>query len=233
MTRRYYHPELPANGGRIRLSEPESQHAVKVMRIQLGDVIELFDGKGQQAAGRISEINRRYCDCLAEGPEAIDREPGRQLHLGIALPKPDRARELIERLTELGVKSVTPLVTSRTQRPPSAGLLDRLRRGSIEACKQSGRNLLIQINAPMSAADFVASCEADVSRWMADQGGPAIASLMNTAGDQMVGAIGPEGGWTDEELALAKDSGFKLVSFGKRILRVETAATLMAARLLD
>jgi 16S rRNA (uracil1498-N3)-methyltransferase len=233
MTRRYYHPDLPAEGGCLQLSEPEFQHAVRVMRVQLGDQIELFDGKGHQASAIVNKITRRQLECSAESRQAVDREPNRLLRLGIALPKPDRARELIERLTELGVQSVTPLITSRTQRSPSASLLERLRRGSIEACKQSGRNRLICIDQPINAAAFFANSYTGATRWIADQSGPAIGDLIDLAGNDLVAAIGPEGGWTSEELACAGDSGFQLVGFGKRILRVETAATFLASRLLD
>ncbi len=233
MTHRYYHPDLPASGGRVQFSEAEFQHAAKVMRVQVGDEIELFDGRGRQAAAVIREVTRRSLDCVAAPPKAVDREPVRQLDLGIALPKPDRARELVERLTELGVKSVTPLITSRTQRPPSGSLLERLRRGSIEACKQSGRNMLLQINDSASAGDFFQSCDQQASCWVADQRGLSIADVIDTASQRVIGAVGPAGGWTTEELKQARDSGFQAVAFGNRILRVETASVFMAARLLE
>ena len=231
MTRRYYHPDLPPDGGRVSLSEAEHQHAVKVMRVQVGDAIELFDGWGHQAAAVIAEISRQKCLCDAQPSQEVDREPSRELHLGIALPKPDRARELIERLTELGVKSVTPLRADRTQRAPTSGLLTKLRRGCIEACKQSGRNVLLEVHEPVAAFKFFPATDPTITRWLAHPGGSSVESAQRDV--RMIAAIGPEGGWTEREVSTAQACGFELVDCGARIYRIETAAAFVAARLLD
>jgi 16S rRNA (uracil1498-N3)-methyltransferase len=231
MTRRYYHPDLPPDGGRICLSEAEHQHAAKVMRVQVGDAIELFDGRGNQAAAVIAEITRQTCRCDAQPSQAIDREPSRELHLAIALPKPDRARELIERLTELGVTSVTPLKAERTQRAPTSALLNKLRRGCIEACKQSGRNVLLEVHEPLAAGEFFPAADPKIARWLAHPGGVSVDSARRDR--KMIAAIGPEGGWTEQEVSTAQACGFELVDCGARIYRIETAAAFVAARLLD
>jgi 16S rRNA (uracil1498-N3)-methyltransferase len=231
MTRRYFVPDLPPHGGLVTLSDHEAQHAVRVMRVQVGDAITLFDGKGSESKAIISELSRNECCCDAEPPERVDREPVRAIHLGIALPKPDRARELIERLTELGVKSVRPITAARTQRPPSDSLLEKLHRGVIEACKQSGRNELLQILPTQSATDFFTS---------SDEGKRLIAHLTPESksldvakkSSTIFAAIGPEGGWTDDEFTLATDHGFEPINLGKRIYRVETAATVVASLLV-
>ncbi len=175
---------------------------------------------------------RNECDCDAEPSERVDREPARAIHLGIALPKPDRARELIERLTELGVKSVTPLTAERTQRPPSDSLLEKLRRGVIEACKQCGRNELLQILPTQSATDFFASSDEETRLIAHRLGRVDDHSMWRMKSSTVIAAIGPEGGWTDNEVRLATDHGFEPINLGKRIYRVETAATVMAAVLV-
>ena len=142
MTRRYFVPKLPAQGGPIDLPDAEAQHAVRVMRVQVGEELELFDGNGHQSRGVITQIKRNACQCEVSQVSFVSREPAVVVNLGIALPKPDRAKELIERLTELGVHRVTPLVAERSQRPPGDSLLEKLSRAVIEACKQSGRNIL-------------------------------------------------------------------------------------------
>ncbi len=147
MTRRYYVPELPSSGGLVELPKPEAQHAIRVMRVLVGDAVILFDGLGREAAAVIESVGRNECVCAVENVRSIDRELGRSLHLAIALPKPDRAREMIERLTEIGVTKVTPLVAQHTQRSPTESLVEKLRRGVIEACKQCGRNQLLEIAA--------------------------------------------------------------------------------------
>ncbi|MGI9474117.1 MAG: RsmE family RNA methyltransferase [Rubripirellula sp.] len=231
MTRRYFVSNLPENGGLVALSTAEAQHATRVMRVQVGDTLTLFDGGGNEAEATFVAVGRNECQCEAEPQRRVDREPSTEIHLGIALPKPDRARELIERLTEIGVKSVTPLVAARTQRPPSDSLLQKLSRGVIEACKQSGRNQLLTLHAPVSASSFFETARSD-HRWIAHSSGSAIATRQDSAGS-VVAVVGPEGGWTDEEFQLAVDLGYTPIDLGRRIYRIETAATVIASVLAN
>lgn len=229
MTRRYYHPELPSAGGLIQLTDDEAQHAIRVMRVKAGDQITLFDGRGNQAEAEIISVNRRECHCCSEPTVAIDRESSLKLHLGIALPKPDRARDLIERLTELGVHSVTPLVAARTQRSPSTSLIDKLRRAVIEASKQCGRNQLMKIHEPQSFSEIMVGGEPITNRWIAHPSGHPLCSLMEDRVEILTVLVGPEGGWTEDEVEAADANGYRGVNLGRRILRIETAAVLIAA----
>ncbi len=230
MTRRYYVPDLPTNGGLVTLPSSEAQHATRVMRVQAGDTIELFDGKGRQTMAVIVDAGRKACHCDAQPSEFVSREPQRVIHLGIGLPKPDRAREMIERLTELGVKTVTPLMTERTQRAPSDSLIEKLRRGVIEACKQSGRNETLDILETQKSNDFFAS-DHNGRRLIAHPSDIQF-SLEEVENDQIVtAAIGPEGGWTENEHQTAMENGFQSIDLGKRIYRIETAATVIASLL--
>lgn len=229
MTRRYFVPDLPENGGLVPLPVHEAQHAARVMRVQIGDSIALFNGTGYEAEASVAAISKNECQCEAGPIRFVDREPKIEIHLGIALPKPDRARELIERLTEIGVASVTPLLATRTQRPPSDSLLQKLRRGVIEACKQSGRNQLLSIHEPIRASQFFESCQADHC-WIAQPSGTAFSNWGEVTGS-VVSVIGPEGGWTDEEIHSAVSVGFTPIDLGNRIYRIETAATVLAALL--
>jgi 16S rRNA (uracil1498-N3)-methyltransferase len=227
MTRRYFVPDLPILGGLVSLPEAEAQHASRVMRVQVGDDLVLFDGRGNEATANFVQVGRKECHCQANAAQAINREPKREIHLAIALPKPDRSRELIERLTEMGVCSLTPLIAQRTQRPPTDSLLAKLRRGVIEACKQSGRNQLLDLKEPMRSEAFFQNGEQH-TRWIAH---PAMDDIIRDAapsGSFSV-AIGPEGGWTDGEVQLAVSHGFRAVDLGERIYRIETAATAIAA----
>ena len=233
MTRRYYHSELLSEGAIVALCEPESQHALKVMRVQVGDEIELFDGQGRQATAIILETNRRECHCRVETIHVVDREPSTRIHLGVALPKPDRARELIERLTELGVHTLTPIVADRTQRPPSPSLIDKLRRAVTEACKQSERNSLMRIDDPAKTPQVFGFSPNVKRKWIAHPNGDSIQRIDCTQASDVFALIGPEGGWTDSEVDSAVESGFVKISLGKRIYRIETAAVVVAAHLTD
>jgi 16S rRNA (uracil1498-N3)-methyltransferase len=227
MTRRYFVPDLPFLGGLVSLPEAEAQHASRVMRVQVGDDLVLFDGRGNEATANFVHVGRKECHCQANAAQAINREPKREIHLAIALPKPDRSRELIERLTEMGVCSLTPLIAQRTQRPPTDSLLAKLRRGVIEACKQSGRNQLLNLKEPMQSDAFFRSCEQH-TRWIAH---PAMDDIIRDAAPtgRFYVAIGPEGGWTDDEVQLAVLNGFRAIDLGARTYRIETAATAIAA----
>ena len=227
MTRRYFVPDLPLLGGLVSLPEAEAQHASRVMRVQVGDDLILFDGQGNEATASFVQVSRKDCQCQALAAQQMDREPVRDVHLAVALPKPDRARELIERLTEIGVKSLTPLIADRTQRPPTESLLAKLRRGVVEACKQSGRNQLLDLHAPMRSDAFFESCEQG-TRWIAH---PAVDDVVRAADESgcFTVAIGPEGGWTGDEVQQATSNGFRAIDLGPRVYRIETAATVIAS----
>jgi len=228
MTRRYFAPELPVAGGNLTLSETESQHALRVMRVGVGDPVTLFDGCGNESQGTVTELGRKECHCNVEPPIAVCRELGRSIHLAIALPKPDRARELIERLTELGVETITPIVAQRTQRPPTESLLDKLRRGVIEASKQCGRNVLLKIAPITTFSEFLATDQTGVL-WIAhpDCKENSIELIRETR--KAVVLIGPEGGFSDGEVEQATEGGYVTIGLGRRIYRVETAATSLAS----
>ena len=231
MTRRYYHSSLPNDGGSITLNESESQHAIRVMRVQVGDEIELFDGLGNQAVAVITEVTRRDCHCKASAPEKIDREPSVHLHLAIALPKPDRAKELIERLSELGVAIVTPIVAQRTQRAPSASLISKLRRAVIESCKQSQRNVLMEIADPIGLTNFLETSSECQTKWIAHPDGKPFCEISDQPKGNVAALIGPEGGWSDDEVNESVQAGYEKIGLGNRIYRIETAAVVIAARL--
>tara|TARA_R110002049_G_scaffold2750_2_gene21433 strand:- start:209681 stop:210382 length:702 start_codon:yes stop_codon:yes gene_type:complete len=233
MTRRYFHPELPLGGGLIQLDNGEAQHAARVMRVSIGDTIILFDGIGNEAEAKVSSVNRRQVCCQCGPATELDRESSISLSLGIALPKPDRAKEMVERLTELGVASVTPIIGDRTQRPPSTSLIEKLRRSVIESCKQCGRNRLMVVHDPGSLAEFLSGGLFSSNRWIAHPSGAAPVSPRKDLNESVVALIGPEGGWSEEEVAQAISHGFQSVSLGKRILRIETAAAVIAALVMD
>lgn len=226
-------------------------HAVRVMRVKVGDTVELFDGQGYQASATVTLAGRRECRCHCEAPQFVDREPTTKLELAVAIPKPEAAKEMIERLTELGVARIQPLIFERTQRPPPSSLLDKLQRVVIEACKQSGRNHLMSIatvmpfsqwiteqdNRPRGEAQNHPASYAPPLRLVAMPGGRPMQEIMpyGSVADRVANIqciIGPEGGLTPEELAACRDGGMMPTDLGNRILRVETAACSIAARSL-
>ncbi len=147
-----------------------------------------------------------------------------RLEVAAPLPKGDRADFLIEKLTELGVTAFTPLATARSVVRPRDAKLERLERHVIEASKQCGRNVLMSLTPLTRWGDFLQRGDLPPRRVLAHPGGAPVPS---ERGD-VVAAVGPEGGFTDEEVAAAVAAGWVMARLGRRVLRVETAALAIA-----
>lgn len=233
MTRRYFVPNLPAGGGPVPLPADEAAHAARVMRATAGDRVVLFCGDGREAEAEIASVAKRHVFVHAEPPREISRETQFPLVLGVSLPKGDRARALVERLTELGVTTVQPIVCERTQSAPRESGLEKLRRAVIEASKQCGRNRLMRIADPVRFAEYVAQSDPDAVNLIAHPEGHSFAATLQSARAAPAGvAVGPEGGFTEGEVEQAVNSGWQRVTLGPRILRIETAAAAIVARLV-
>jgi len=235
MTIRYYVPDLPRGGGRVELPETESHHASSVMRAKPDDAVTLFDGQGYEALAVIESVSRRHVVCQAETAQWQPRANPHTVCLAVAMPKGDRAKELIERLTELGVDRVVPLQCQRSPWAVSAGALEKWQRVIIEACKQCHRNTLLQLDPPCSAADFLARpLQPQQAAWFAHPGGGLVPPISADAGSPQRPtiqiAVGPEGGFTPSECAAAQHAGWQPVGLGERIYRIETAAVILAVK---
>ncbi len=235
MTIRYFVPDLPRGGGHVELPETESHHASSVMRIKPGAAVTLFDGQGYESEAVIESVSRRRVACQAETAQLQPRANPHEVYLAVAMPKGDRAKELIERLTELGVDRLVPVHCQRSPWAVSAGALEKWQRVIVEACKQCHRNTLLHVDPPCSAADFFTRpLDPQQVAWFAHPGGDPV-QLMQPPADSLPRpriqiAIGPEGGFTDEELAAAELTGWKKVGLGERIYRIETAAVILAVK---
>ena len=211
------------------LRDDEARHLTKVMRAKIGDALLLFDGGGCEFAARILRVEKSRVVCEILQRTEIERESPVQLTLAVALPKGDRQRFLIEKLVELGVLRLIPLRTQRGVAEAGPSVLERLRRQVIEASKQCGRNRLMEIAAPLDMESLAASVPDSQSRLLAHPGGEPWLTAATSLQREIIAAIGPEGGFTPEECAIAQAAGWKTISLGPRILRVETAALALAA----
>jgi 16S rRNA (uracil1498-N3)-methyltransferase len=231
MSDRYF-VETPITGVHASLTGPEARHLARVMRAQRGDQVILFDGSGMECLAEITEIRRDEVEFDVLSRDAVDRELPFGLTLAVALPKGDRQKWLIEKAVELGVTRVIPLRAERSVVQPGEGALQRMSRWVIDASKQCGRNRLMDIAPPQTWPDLLETSGDIPLRLIAhpgsedETGGP----LLSPTSD-VLAAIGPEGGFTDDEVAAARDAGWRAIDLGPRILRVETAATYLAAML--
>ncbi len=231
MTERYF-TENPLSSGQAVLAGPEAHHLIHVMRAAPGTRVVLFDGHGAEFPAVVQKVGRSEVELTITSREEANRELPIDLTLGVALPKGDRQKWLVEKAVELGVTRIAPIRTDRGVAQPVEQALHRLRRAVVEASKQCGRNRLLQIEEPRNWSDFV-DASANVScRLLAHpQGDCRVSDLPvgDELGDCVFLAVGPEGGFTYEEVALATAAGWRTVDLGPRILRIETAALALAA----
>jgi 16S rRNA (uracil1498-N3)-methyltransferase len=223
MAERFY-LNCPLAPGPAEIEGAEAHHLAHVRRFQPGDAVCLFNGDGQEYPALVESIGRRRVQLRILRIESPERELGRRLEVAAPLPKGDRAQFLIEKLTELGVTSFVPLRTLRSVVHPREGKLEKLERYIIEACKQCGRNTLPKVKPMIDWQTYCGSASLPSCRMLAHPGG---ASFRPEAQDLVI-AVGPEGGFVQEEVELAIAAGWKVVSLGNRILRVETAVLTMA-----
>jgi 16S rRNA (uracil1498-N3)-methyltransferase len=212
--------------GRLRLPDPEAAHARKSRRLTTGDEVVLFDGQGQEAAARVLAATRAGVEVMVERISRC-RRPEPSLTLGVALPKGPRQDVLIEKCTELGVAAVWPIVTARSISSASEHKLDKWRRTSIEAAKQSGQNWLPELGQPAGLADVAGRISGFDRVFVATRDAAGFPGCHGCRG--VLAFVGPEGGWTGEELALLTQAGAEPISLGPNTLRIETAAIALAA----
>ena len=230
MSERFYAP-TDLTQSTVELSGPEAHHLAVVLRLGPGDRVVLFDGEGTEADAEITSVSRKAVQ-LAPGELQRDPPSAQTVILAAAAPKGERFRWLVEKATELGVSRLVPLETERSVVEPGAGKLEKLRQVVIAACKQCGCNRLMQLDPPLRWTEFNAREASDGRLLVAHPGGrPARAVFGGNASPDpcLLLAVGPEGGFTEAEIALAINVGASVVSLGPRILRIETAALAFAA----
>ncbi len=226
----FYCPDLPeVVGSRTALTGDEAAHALSARRLQVHDDIGLFDGHGTAARAVVTAVDRRRKTLEAKLTERRRMPaPRPAVHLACALPKGDRQHVLLDMATQLGMVRFTPLLCARGVVKPNPNTLDRLRRICLEACKQSRRFYLPEIDAPLTPREL-ARASAPGSLWIAHPATDAVPLSTVAGSNTLTLMIGPEGGFTDEEVREAIAAGARPFSLGPAILRIETAAVAALA----
>ena len=200
--------------GTVTVDEPAAHHLFRVLRLRPGEAVTVTDGRGAWRECRVADGEV----LVADGE--IRTEPPRHdpLTVAFAIPKRDRPDWVVQKLTELGVGRIVLLHADRSvvrwDGSRADRHLDKLRRVAAEALQQSRGVWLPTVDGPVDGTDVLAEAVA------AEPGGRALGP-----GDRFV-AVGPEGGWSERELQLARDR----VDLGPTVLRVETAALVVASR---
>jgi 16S rRNA (uracil1498-N3)-methyltransferase len=217
------------------LNNREAVHALRVLRLNLGAQIELFDGRGRIASGRISAIS---LEAVAVSIESVReaRSDAAALILAVAPPKGERADWLVEKCAELGVSALWWLATERGVVKPGATKLERWRRKADEAAKQAETATTLALEPPRDLVHIL-TLAADARIYYGEPRAEAcglLQELRATLGNSSRGArvlvlIGPEGGFTPEEGAQIERAGGRPVRWSAAVLRTETAAVAAAA----
>ena len=202
----------------------EAHHALKVLRMQIKDQFYLIDGKGSNLTCEISRIEGKHLYFDVVTKEKISFS-GPKISIAIGLPKSkDRINVFLEKVAEIGVSSIIPLVSKNSERQNFK--TDKMENILISALKQSGNYYLPEISEPQSFDSFVQKSSDSSEKFIAhceeDKEKKELKSVYKSGKSALI-LIGPEGDFTSEELILAKENDFIPVSLGNSRLRTETA----------
>ena len=234
MSDRFYCPEL--TGDSATLDDAESHHAAHVMRVSAGDNVTLFNGMGMTADACVAEVGRRsvrlsILKCTQhEKPLA-----SAYVTVAAAIPKGDRLKWMVEKLTEVGVDRFVPLICERSVVDPRTSKLQKLTATIVSASKQCGRNWLMQVTKPVTFSEVLdTSDKSDESITVAHpKSASRIPSDATIRPQRQTLLIGPEGGFTENEIELAERRKTRFLSWPEGILRTETAAIVFACLLIN
>jgi len=207
---------------RVTVTGDEFHHSIRVVRARVGEEVELFDRAGNAARGIIESIERDRA-IIQTGEALPSRESPLAIHLAMAVIQLEKFELVLQKATELGVKTIIPLVTERVELRPEryTGKIERWNKIVFEAVKQCGRTMVPKIEAPASFDDVI-SRNGTMILFDADASPPTANRQPPT--DEITILIGPEGGWSEDELRAAREHGVLFQRLGPRRLRAETAA---------
>lgn len=224
---RFYVPEAQ-KGKKIVLNNEQLRH-LKVLRLKTGEEIAIFDGKGHEFIIPYSE--KVSNGILLEKENSKQTEAKTTITLAFAVPKGGRADYLLEKVSELGVNKIVPILCSRSVVKPHEAKVERWRKIAIEACCQSERNIVPTITEPVLFAKILEEAKEYNQAFLCHKSGIPLANEYKPIASTLL-IIGPEGDFTPQELEAAKEAGCVIASLGPTTLRVETAAIAAVAQVI-
>jgi 16S rRNA (uracil1498-N3)-methyltransferase len=223
--RRFYSTNFTSD--KITLNVDETRHLRDVLRLKIGEKIQVFDGKGKELLCEIESIEKKQT-ILQIIEEVLPKSPESDLNLclGVAILKGEKFDLIVQKAVELGVEKIVPILTKRCD--AKSVRLDRLERIILEATKQCGRAKLLQIAETQEFSKFIETSEG-TKLLFSERFGESFSTIKPSK--KIVALIGSEGGWEDSEIESAKQKGFQIITLGGRILRAETAVISIASLL--
>ena len=233
MTPRIFCPPPLAAGTEIDLPPAAAHHVLRVLRLQVGQVLTLFDGEGGEYRAELARTSRGVVGVRVVEHRAIERESPLTVTLVQGLAAADRMDYAVQKAVELGAAAIMPVMGTRSvarlEGARAARRVEHWRQIVIAACEQSGRNRQPMVHVPCALATWLrAPSRAGLRVLLAPDAAVSLGDLAPPAGAVEL-LVGPEGGFTAEESIAARDAGFRPVRLGPRILRTETAGPAMLA----
>lgn len=224
---RIYTEQALTSNIELELEEAPSHHLIKVLRMAVGRQLFLFNGKGGHYHAEIIASTKKYATVKITEHQAQDNESPLKTHLAIGLSRGERFELVLQKATELGVSSIQPLFTERTEVKLNGDRLNKKIQSwnkiIIGACEQSGRNILPILQAPCSLQDFLIQEQAQEQlKLVLHHRNSSRFSELEKA-ENICLLIGPEGGLSQDEIDQAQQYHFQNLSLGPRVLRTETA----------
>lgn len=225
---RIYHPTLLQNLTQCQLSDDAANHVGRVLRMNEGEEIILFDGSNHIFHARLSEVSKKQVKADIFSSSLDDRESSLDIHLGQVISRGDRMEFTIQKSVELGVKTITPLWSERCGVKLDAERQDKKiqqwQKIAIAACEQCGRNVIPEIRPIMKLTDWCQEQDNMLKLNLHPRAKYTIRSLPSVPDEGVRLLIGSEGGLSPDEIVMTEEQGFTEVLLGKRVLRTETAA---------
>ncbi len=223
---------------RIILDGEQARHIAKSLRMRVGDMLTVTDGKGSDFGCQIDEIGKNTVTLTVCYKQASDSEPSCKVTIYQGVPKGSKLEDIIQKCTELGAVRIVPTLTKRcVSRPDEKGARrknERYRKIALEAAQQSGRGIVPEISEQMALKEAVQNDESELKILFYEGGGERLKSLVRSDVQSVSVYIGPEGGFDEAEVELLRENGAQVATLGRRILRTQTApvAALSAIMLL-
>ena len=223
ITRIYTAQKLLSNT--LVVLEPEpSRHLARVLRLGVGDTLTLFDGSGGEYPAEITAVDKKLVQVMTGLHQQYECESPLNIHLGIAISRGERMDWVVQKATELGVTSLTPLSTEHAGVKLAGDRADRKiqhwQQIAISACEQSGRNRIPTIHPLQALAAWLATTVAEKKFVLHHR---ADSTETGTAPGSIALLVGPEGGLSDSEIEAARKADYTALRLGPRVLRTETA----------
>ena len=231
---RIHTPQTLLEMNRVELEGKAAHYLTRVLRLSKGDAVTLFNGDGNDYSGEITDIQSQRVLVNITRSRAAGNESPLKIALVQAICRGERMDNALQKATELGVSGIQPLMCQRVGvRLDHARQLKRMKHWQgvvISACEQSGRAMVPEVKKPISISDWL-SCADEPTRLVLHPLAKDKLSALSIAGNSLSIRVGPEGGFTEEEIDQLCADGVVAVSLGPRVLRTETAGPAAIAAL--